>query len=287
MAFDPTAAMTAMTRRRHAWTDRDAIIYALGIGLAGDPLDRVELAYVREPTPIVFPTFPVALAMIGGPMGQLGLDLRYVLHGEQAITLHGAIPPEGATIAEGRMIGAWDKGAGKGAVFVEEKKLTLEATGAPLATMRKTVFGRAEGGFGGPRDGQPAPHAMPARAPDLIATIATSPGQALLYRLAGDLNPIHVDLDAAAQAGHARPILHGLCTFAICARAVIDHHADRRPGRLRHIEARFSAPVYPGDVLAIDQWRDGDVISFEARVPERGAIVIKAGKAIVAAEDWA
>lgn len=286
MAFDP-AAMVATTRRRHAWTDRDAILYALGIGLAGDPLDRTELGYVREPTPTVFPTFPVALAMTGGPMGQIGLDLRYVLHGEQAITLHGAIPPEGAMIAEGRMIGAWDKGPGKGAVFVEEKSLTLEAPGTPLATLRKTVFGRAEGGFGGPRDGQPAPHIVPTRVADLTAVIATAPDQALLYRLSGDLNPIHIDPDAAAQAGHARPILHGLCTFAICARAVIDRQADRRPGRLRHIEARFSAPVYPGDVLAIDQWRDGDTVSFEARVAERGATVIKAGKAIVAAEDWA
>lgn len=279
--------MAATTRLRHAWSDREAIVYALGIGLAGDPLDRIELAYVREPTPIIFPTFPVALALTGGPMGQLGLDMRHVLHGEQAITLHGAIPPAGAAIADGRMVGAWDKGAGKGAVFLEETRLALEATGAPLATIRKTVFGRAEGGFGGPRDGQPAPHVVPARAPDLTAIIPTSPSQALLYRLTGDLNPIHIDPDAAAQAGLARPILHGLCTFAICARAVIDGHADRRPGRLRHIQARFSAPVYPGDVLAIDQWRDGDIISFEARVPARGQAVIKAGKAIIAAEEWA
>lgn len=287
MAFDPTAAMAATTHRRHAWTDRDAILYALGIGLAGDPLDRVELAYVRDPAPTVFPTFPVAFALTGGPMGQLGLDMHHVLHGEQAITLHGPIPAEGAAIAEGRMVGGWDKGAGKGAVFVEEKRLALVATGAPLATIRKTVFGRAEGGFGGPRDGQPAPHVVPVRPPDLTAMIATTPRQALIYRLTGDLNPIHIDPDAAARAGLGRPILHGLCTFAICARAVIERQADRRPGRLRHVQARFSAPVYPGDLLAIDQWRDGEVISFEARVVERGETVIKAGKAIVAAEEWA
>lgn len=285
MAFDPTTGMASTTRVRHAWTAHDAILYALGIGLPRDPLDRRELAYVREPAPAVFPTFPVALALTGGPMGRLGLDMRHALHGEHAITLHGAIPPEGAVIADGHMIGAWDKGEGKGAVFVEEKVLALEPAGAPLATIRKTVFGRAEGGFGGPRDGQPAPHVVPARMPDLTAEIATTPHQALLYRLTGDLNPIHIDPDAAAQAGLERPILHGLCTFAICARAVIDGQADRRPGRLRHIQARFSAPVYPGDVLAIDQWRDDDVISFEARVPDRGQIVIKAGKAIVAAEE--
>jgi len=286
MTIDIEQILLATTHRSLEWNVRDAVLYAHGIGLATDPLDPVELAYVRDVDPLIFPTFPVSVALTGGPLAGAGLDMRHVLHGAHALTLHAPIPPAGFADMHGAMIGIWDKGPGKGAVFIEEKRLSLNEGRTPLATIRTTVFGRAEGGCGAPRDGQPAPHALPARSPDAIADIPTSPNQALLYRLSGDLNPIHHDPVAARQAGFPRPILHGLCSFAICARAIVDHCADRGAGRLRHIEARFSGPVFPEDMIRVGLWRDEDIISFEARIPARDALVITAGKAIIASETW-
>nr|WP_173276913.1 MULTISPECIES: MaoC/PaaZ C-terminal domain-containing protein [unclassified Sphingomonas]AJW29548.1 MaoC-like dehydratase [Sphingomonas sp. JE1] len=286
MAIDLDSLLAAKTRRRLDWTEADAVIYAHGIGLATDPLDAVELAYVQDESPAIFPTFPVSLALTGGPLAGAGLDMRQVLHGAHMLTLHGPMPSTGSAEMRGAMIGVWDKGLEKGAVFVEEKRLTLDPGGTPLATIVTTVFGRAEGGCGAPRTGQPAPHPLPFRTPDAIVDMVTRADQALLYRLSGDRNPIHSDPVAAGRAGFPRPILHGLCSFAICARAVTDNFANRQAGRLRHIEARFSGPVYPGETIQMKLWQDDATISFEAGVRARNALVITAGKALIASETW-
>jgi acyl dehydratase len=278
--YDDVMGLTS--RRQVSWTERDAIIYALGVGMADDPMDERELPFVREGSPKVVPTFPVVVGFGGGALAKVGLDYRQVLHGEQAVTLYRPFPAEGTAIAEGRMIGAWDKGPGKGAVFAEERRLLL-ANGEPLASVVTTAFGRAEGGFGGPSSGQPKPHVMPARAPDDVIEIDTLPKQALLYRLSGDLNPLHINPASATASGFPRPILHGLCTFAICCRGVLMAYCDYDPTRIRHHQARFSAPVFPGERIRIELWRDGDTVSFQAHVPAREAVVIKSGKAIISA----
>lgn len=265
----------------YAWTNRDAMLYALGIGLGQDPLNRNELGFVYEAGLSTFPTFPVVVGFHGGAMEDIGIDYRYVLHGEQAISLHRPFPAEGQASAESRMIGAWDKGAGKGAVFSQETVMTLEGETSPLATIRTTSFARAEGGFGGPREGQPRPHIVPERAPDRTVRIATAPNQALLYRLSGDLNPLHADPDTAKAAGFSRPILHGLCSYAICCRAVLAEYCNFDPARILHHEVRFSSPVYPGETLTIDLWKDGDTVSFEARIEERNVVVVQNGKTLL------
>ncbi|KCZ58378.1 hypothetical protein HY30_16040 [Hyphomonas chukchiensis] len=275
--IDHDRIMSLTKETNHKWTTKDAILYALGIGLGTDPLDRAELDFVYEANVKVFPTFPVVVGFHGGPLEDIGIDYRYVLHGEHAVTLHRPFPPEGCATAHGRILGAWDKGHGKGAVFSQEKTMTLDGDTLPLATIRTTSFARAEGGFGGPRDGQPAPHSIPARSPDRTVRISTTPGQALLYRQSGDLNPLHADPDAALAAGFHQPILHGLCTFAICCRAVLSEFCDFDPLMIAHHEVRFSAPVYPGEELTVYLWKDDSVVSFEAHVEARNVTAIRNG----------
>ncbi|MEP7351493.1 MAG: MaoC family dehydratase, partial [Sphingorhabdus sp.] len=176
---------------------------------------------------------------------------------------------------------AWDKGPGKGAVFSDVSDLYLAGEEKPFATVRNAAFGRAEGGFGGPITGQPAPHPIPQRSPDRTAIVPTLRQQALLYRQSGDLNPLHVDPVAARAAGFREPILHGLCTFGICQCTVLSEYCDFAPNRLRHIAVRFAGIVYPGETLRVDMWQDGPVISFEAHVQERQQKVIGNGMAVL------
>ncbi len=272
--LDHAAIMALRTRDETSWTERDVMLYALGVGMGADPMDQRELPFVIERGLKALPTFPIVPSFAGGPLLRIGIDPRYQLHGEEAVTLHRPIPVRGRGVVKGRMLGAWDKGVGKGAVFTQEKTLYLTGDPEPLATMVTTAFGRAEGGFAGPASGQPAPHPMPDRAPDRSIDVATAPSQALLYRHSGDLNPLHVDPEAARAAGFPRPILHGLCTYAITARAVLAACCDHAPDRMLHHQARFSAPVFPGETITVDLWVDGDDVSFQARVKARDGIVV-------------
>ncbi len=281
MALDYADLMARRCRDRVTWGERDAMLYALGIGLGTDPTDERELRFVSEQNQRVFPTFAVVLGFAGGPLSDLEIDRRFQLHGEHAIELFGAIPPAGAVVSEGRMLGAWDKGQGKGAVFCQEKLLYLDGSDKPLARILTTAFGRAEGGFGGPREGQPSPHPVPERRPDARIDIPTAGNQALIYRFSGDWNPLHVSPNFARSSGFERPILHGLCTFALTARAVLAAFTEGEPARLHAHQARFSAPVFPGETVSVDLWRDGDVVSFEARVTARNATVIRNGRAVI------
>ena len=142
-------------------------------------------------------------------------------------------------------------------------------------------FARADGGFGGSSDGEATPHPKPERAPDLSLDFPTRPDQALLYRLNGDRNPLHADPAFAKMVGFPRPILHGLCTFGITCRAVMQAYTSFDPVPIKSHQARFSAPLFPGETITVDLWRDGEVVSFEARVKDRDAVVIKNGKAVL------
>jgi acyl dehydratase len=194
--------------------------------------------------------------------------------------LHRPLPPAASVVASGRVSGVVDKGP-KGAIIFREVVLTDAADRAPIATLTSSIFARDDGGFGGPADGGKAPHPVPDRAPDHQVQISTRPDQALLYRLSGDRNPLHADPEAAEKAGFSRPILHGLCNFGITCQAVLDICADFDPARMVSHEVRFSGPFLPGETLAIDIWRDGEVVSFEASSLERGTPVIKNGKSVL------
>jgi acyl dehydratase len=274
-----------------SYGDKDVMLYALGIGLSADPLDAKELAFTYEKKLKAVPTAATVLAVNNArtvgvepdmPAGWRQSQINYlmVVHGEQKVELHRPLPASGAFTATSRTLGAWDKGPGKGAVIVNETVWT-DAAGEKVATLTGSTFARGDGGFGGPSEGAPAPHEVPGRAPDLSLDFQTRPDQALIYRLNGDRNPLHSDPDVARAAGFERPILHGLCTYGITCRAILAAYTDFDPDPIASHQVRFSAPVFPGDKITVDLWRDDKVISFEARVAARGATVIKNGKTVL------
>lgn len=259
---------------RFGYTDRETMLYALGIGMGADPLDRNELPYVFElPALKTVPTMASVLARVP-LLKDCGYDYTRVLHGEQRLTLHRPLPPQGELVADSRVTAAYDKGAGKGAVIHVETAARLAADGRPLFTQASTVFARGDGGFGGPAGSGPPPHPLPERKPDATVTLQTRKDQALFYRLSGDRNPLHADPDLAGRAGFPVPILHGLCTYGVACRAILQSAAAWDHTRITAFDVRFSAPVYPGDAVATDLWVDGRTVSFRCRIPARGDLVV-------------
>lgn len=274
---------------RVRYTDRDTMLYALGVGMGRDPLNEQELPFVFEAfekgSLKTVPSMAAVLARVP-LLKDCGYDYSKVLHGEQRVTLHRPLPAEGELIADSRVTAAYDKGAGKGAVIYTETAVRLASDGLPLFTQHSTTFARGDGGFGGPSGPKagsgPAPHPLPTREPDTAVTLETRADQALLYRLNGDRNPLHADPALAKRVGFPVPILHGLCTYGTACRAILGSVAAYDHTRIKSFDVRFSAPVYPGESIATDIWVDGKTVSFRCRVPERGLMVINNGKAMLA-----
>jgi acyl dehydratase len=280
MAIDYPAVLELREEgRRFDWTERDAMLYALGVGMGADPLDREELRYVYERALRVLPTFATVVAWGAGISAErIGLNRRRTLHGEEKTTLHRTMPAVASVVADSRVVAVYDKGPDKGAVVVRETVLRDAVSSEPIATLTRTAFARGDGGFGGPADGGESAQPRPARAPDAVVEIATRPDLALLYRLCGDRNALHADPDVARAAGFDRPILHGLCTYGLTCRAVLRAFCDNDAARIASHAARFSAPVLPGDTVMVEMWRDGPGVAFEAHVKARGVTVIKNGR---------
>jgi len=270
--------------QKYAYGDREVMLYAYGIGMGADPMNEKELAFVNEavadPRPLrVVPTFASVAAWGSGP-GEMNLNRVMVVDGERDITFHKPLPTASNIVADSSVLAVYDKGKDKGAVIRHQTFLKNDK-GEPLATLVASRFARGDGGFGGPSEGAPDPHPLPNRAPDRTVDIATRPDQALVYRLCGDRNPLHSDPEFAKKAGFPRPILHGMCTYGITCRGVLQTYADYDPAAFRQHAARFSSQVYPGDVVTMEMWKDGNTISFEAKVKSRGVTVIKNGKTVL------
>lgn len=267
---------------RFRYGDRETMLYALGVGMGRDPLDEKELAFVFERSALkTIPTMATVLTR-SGLLRDSGVDYAKVLHGEQRLTLHRPLPPEGELIADSRVTEAYDKGVGKGAVIYTETRVRSATDNQPMFTLGGTIFARGDGGFGGPAGSGPEPHRIPDRKPDLTCTVETRNDQALLYRLNGDRNPLHADPILAKRVGFPVPILHGLCTYGAACRTVLQSICDYDHTRMLGFDVRFSAPVYPGESIATDMWRDGKIVSFRCRVPERDITVINNGKCTLA-----
>jgi acyl dehydratase len=267
----------------HTYTDKDTILYALGVGLGHDPLDLKELDFVYEKNLKALPTFAAMLGYPGFWVRELdtGIDWVRIVNGEQAVVLHQPLKPTGTVLGQSRILEVIDKGQGKGALVYAERQVIDKASGALIATTTQTTFCRADGGFGGPPRESPPVHKIPDRAPDLVCDLATRPEQATIYRLSGDRNPLHIDPDMARTAGYPRPILHGLGTFGVVGHALLKSVCDYDPARVASFGGRFSSPVFPGETIRTEMWRDGGVISFRASVPDRNVVVMNNGRAEV------
>lgn len=267
-----------------AYTRHDAILYALGVGAAMDnPLADQDLKLVYERKLVALPTLAVTLAGSGGWLAdpENGITLTKLLHGEQFLTIHKPLPPEGVVVGQDRVDEIYDKGADKGAVLLLSREIRDKESGDLLATVGMSLFLRADGGFGGTADGQPKPYPIPeGRAADASIDLITRPEQAAIYRLSGDLNPLHLDPKFAAAAGFDKPILHGLCSYGVAGRAIIKLLCGEDPTRLRKLNVRFASPVYPGETLRTEVWREGDGrAAFRVSVVERGIVVLNNGYA--------
>lgn len=258
---------------------RDCALYALGLGVGLDPLDDGDLRYLDETRLRVQPTMANVMGYPGFWMRdpRYGIDATKTVHGEHALRLHRPLPSSGTVRGTSRITALVDKGAGKGALVYVERDIVDTASNELLATVKQTVFCRADGGFGGNAKATPA-HAVPERDPDATITLPTSPQAALIYRLSGDFNPLHSDPATARAAGFERPILHGLATFGVVGHGLVKHLCGGVPETLQAMGGRFSAPVFPGESLQLDLWREGPGrASFRARVPTRGAVVMNNG----------
>jgi acyl dehydratase len=258
---------------------KDCMLYALGVGLGQDPMNEDELEFVYEKQLKVLPTMATVLGYGVSWAREAGIDQLRVVNGEQGFTLHKPLEPEATVVGRSRIIEVIDKGAGKGALILSERKVSDKASGELIATITQTAFCRGDGGFGGPPRQAPAPHPIPERAPDMFCDLPTSPEMALIYRLSGDYNPLHAEPAFARAAGFERPILHGLGTFGVSGHAVLKTLCGYDPNRLAAFAGRFSAPVFPGETIRTEMWLDGAVVSFRARVLERDVIAINNGRA--------
>ncbi len=262
-----------------SWTSTDCLLYALGVGAGALDPTGYELEYTTENSAEVeqrvLPTFATIVGLGGAGRSSLGtFDPAMLVHGEQSIEMHGAIPPTGTVTTTGTVAGIFDKGSG--ALVVLESDSVDATTGERRFSSRSALFIRGEGGFGGDR-GPSSSAAPPEGEADEVVSYTTRPDQALLYRLSGDRNPLHSDPVFAKRAGFDRPILHGLCTYGFTGRALLHTLCGSDPTRFRSMHARFSRPTFPGDTLTVSMWVGAGEAAFRTE-NQRGETVIDGGR---------
>jgi acyl dehydratase len=280
MPIDVDVALNAeLELIEFSWVSSDIQLYHLGLGAGADPMDPRELRYLVDDTPQVLPTFGNVAAsfhMTKPPTVQfpgIDIELSRVLHASEQVTAPGPLPPSGSGKAITRFTDIWDKG--KAAVIWSETEVTAP-DGTLLWTQRRSIFARGEGGFGGDR-GPSSGAAAPERAPDLELDIPILPQQALLYRLCGDRNPLHSDPEFASAAGFPRPILHGLCTYGMTCKALVDTFLDADTAAVGSYGARFAGVAFPGETLKAAVWKDDGRLLATVTAPAREDAVVLSG----------
>ncbi|MDY6947963.1 MAG: MaoC/PaaZ C-terminal domain-containing protein [Pseudomonadota bacterium] len=268
---------------RHTYTRRDTMLYALGLGVgASDPTDAGDLKYIYEKSLVALPTQAVTLGAGAMLLAQpeYGINYKMLLHAEQSLLIHKPLPVEATVVGEISVDEIYDKGASKGAILYMTRKLFDAGSGDLLATMGVVSFLRGDGGCGGKTEGAPKPRPVPAQqAADRSVALSNPRNQALIYRLSGDYNPLHIDPEIAAIAGFDRPILHGLCHYGMAGRALIATLCEDDPSRLQRLDVRFTSPVFPGEALQVQVWNigPGDA-SFRVVASERNVVVQDFGR---------
>ena len=266
------------------YSERDTMLYALGLNVGADPLDRGQLRYVFEKDLATIPTMATVLGSPGFWWREpaTGADWVKLVHGEQSIRVFKPLPAAATIVARNRVMSITDKGAGKGAMVVIRREITERSTGELLAEVVHGTFLRGDGGYSaGTTNSDPGPAALPAppdAAPAIELDLPTLEQQALLYRLSGDYNTLHADPDIATAAGFKRPILHGLCTYGMAAHAVLQAVTGYDATRIRALAVRFTSPVYPGETLRFQLWpRDSGSFHLRARIEARNVVVLNNG----------
>lgn len=259
------------------YVERDAILYALGVGLGRDPDESRELRFVSELRGLH--TLPTFASMLVPPtlLDDCGLNAKLVLHRRQGLTLYRPLPPAAELKVSQRVTALYDRGSDCGAEICVSADVRRLRDDVAICTLENTVIARGDGGFGG---APPAPREVvrtPRRDPDLVCDLPVRHDQALLFRLSGDYNPLHVDALTAREAGFDAPILHGRCTYGVACHAVLRTVCDYDFTLIRRFDARFRKPVYPGDVITTEMWQDGNRILFRCSVAARNVVVLDCG----------
>jgi len=276
MPIDPSKALGAsLGGGEYSWTKDDVILYHLGLNAGVNATDPQELEYTYEKNLKVLPSFGVipvfgALAGMGGIEG-LDFNFAMLLHGEQDITLHQPIPTDATVVNSGKVAELWDKG--KACLCVLESESREKESGDLLFTNRFSLFLRGEGGFGG-EPGPKAGNDAPDRAPDGVVESPSLPQQALIYRLSGDKNPLHADPEFAKMGGFDTPIIHGLCSYGVVCKAVVDDALGGDVTKVARYQARFAGVGFPGETYVTEYWNEGDKILIQAKSKERDAKII-------------
>lgn len=284
MTFDPERLLNKeFPVVQQTYTAKDCMLYALGVGMGIDPLDEQSLRFVYEEDLKVLPSQSVMMAHPGfwAKEDDTGLDWVKVLHAGQEIIMHKPIPSEGTVEAKTRITRVTDKGERIGALIVSDRVVSDVATGEDICTLVTTILARGHGGFGGERKATPKTDIVPKSDPDMVCDLPTLPQQALIYRLSGDFNPLHASPAVARNAGFKAPILHGLCTLGVATHALIRSCCDYDTSRLKRMRLRFSAPVYPGETLRTEIWRNGNEVAFRCKSLEQDKVVINNGYLLV------
>jgi len=260
---------------KYSWNERDTMLYALGIGCR--PPEDLDFIYEGR-GPKVVPTFAVipGLQAMGSAMMSIDINLATLLHGEQSATTHRPLPPKADVTVDGEIIAVWDKGK---AAVIEFAGRGSDADG-PLFTVGASLFIMGGGGWGGERgpSGSARSSSPPEREPDLVIDRDTRPELAAIYRLSGDMNPMHIDPDFAIAAGFPGTFNHGLCTFGTIGHSVLSAWCDGDVNQFESIEGRFVDQVWPGDTITTRIWDEGDHAIIEGRT-QTGSVVVSNGRA--------
>ena len=263
-----------------SYSDKDSILYSLGIGLGNDPMNLNELKYVYENSQSVLPSMATNFQYHSPLLLKTNINFIMVVHGEQRLSITNALPVSGDFIANAKVIGCYDKGPARGAIIEVETTVKNKKNNEEICKLVSTTFARGDGGFGGP-DSPKKEIFIPDGEPDYVSEVSTKPDQALIFRLSGDYKPLHSDPNFAKAAGFEKPILHGMCTYGIACRSLVNEICENDASKLKRFDCRFSSPVYPGETIITEMWKKDKMIYFNSKVKERDKLVLKNGVSVI------
>ncbi|MFC1824836.1 MaoC/PaaZ C-terminal domain-containing protein [Thermodesulfobacteriota bacterium] len=261
----------------HTW--KDVVLYALGIGAQ---IDELPFLYENHPEGLkVFPSFGTILSghFFFKALVPLKINLARFIHGEHILTLHRSIPANARTRTEGGIVSMYDKGK---AALITFQANTSTDDGEVLCTNEYVIYYQGGGGFGGDPGPKQEPMEYPEGVePDFSVSYLIPENQAVLYRLNGDINPLHIDPESAQSSGFENPIFHGLGTFGYATRAILYSLCEGDVERFKEIKVRFTGAVYPGETLVTEGWKQEEGRYLIQARTERGTVLSQAMTRIV------